>query len=135
MKRLIARVLLFALLFTLPACGESPTTTVTVEPFETEPITVTTAVPLNVTLDSLYSHMSPDMAWSYLSEYVHTVSVPGNADFVVQHGDKTLSLHVLFDELNDKVTVADLTYGTTTVSLLTDDHSTMRTILKAVDGE
>lgn len=135
MKRLIARVLLFTLLFTLPACSPSTTATVTVEPFETEPITVTTVTPLYVTLDTLYSHMSPNMTWSFLSEYIHTDSVPGNADFVVYHGEKTLSLHVLFDELNDKVTVADLTYGTTTISLLTDDRSTMRAILEAVDEE
>ena len=132
-KRLLSLALLAVMLLTLTACGEAPKASVKVESYATEPITDTAANPLEATLDSLFSIMSSDMKWSYLSDYIHTNSVPGNADFVVKHGDKTLSLHVLFDEVNDVVSVADLTFGTTTVSLLSDNRNDMRPLLEAIN--
>ncbi len=132
--RLTAACLLFVLALSLTACGDKEST-VKVESFSTEPITVTTVAPaerVTLSLNTLYATMAPTVRWSELSGFIFTETGDGKAEFVVEHNDKTLLLQVEYDKDSDSVSVADLTYGDTTVSILTDDRTVMRTVLTAL---
>jgi len=134
--RMTAVCLLLVLMMSLTACGEKEST-VKVESFSTEPITVTTAPaePTTLSLNTLYSIMSPTMRWSYLTGFIFTETGDGKADFVVEHENQTLLLQVEYDKDADSITAAELSYGDTAINVLTDDRTAMRTILLALKGE
>ncbi len=134
--RLTAVCILLILMMSMTACGGREST-VKVESFATEPITVTTAYsePVTLELNTLYAIMAPTMHWSDLAAFIHTDTADGKAEFVVKHNEQTLLLQVEYNKESNSVSVAELSYGDTAVSVLTDDRMVMRTILEALSEE
>ncbi len=150
--RILAVISLIAIAVMLPACNNSE---VQISEFEPEVVKITTTKAPTTTTNPAFSYyppavevpatklqignmqalMSSTLAWSTLKAYDHTIAADGSAVFAVSDGHGyDLMLTVVFDETADTVSVADLTFEDTTVSLLTEQKQrTLLQILKAQD--
>ena len=130
MKSLLCVTVAALMLLCFTACYQSsPTvinpvddpsvTTTTEETFVTRP---TVAIdPSRLTMDTLYLLHHPDMTWSSLENYEHDMTDDTSATFTVS--DKygaTCTLDVTYDADSGKLTVADLTFGDVTETILTN---------------
>lgn len=107
----------------------------TTEPTETR---VTVAVPEGqLDLTALMATVDSNTAWSELSSYTHNVNEDGRAVFAVMNSEgKECTLLVTFDEAQDVVTEALLTYKEHALSVLSDDNTVaLRTIMVAMNEE
>lgn len=131
-RLLCAAAILVIALCTLAACGDD--TDVVINSPDTAATTTTAPVPLGpMTLENLTREMAPDMTWSAIKMYDHTVVDSNHARFEVRDdNDNVCTLDVTFDEAADTVSQADLTYGELTVSVLTDSTAPIRDIMVAI---
>ena len=102
-----------------------------ITPNETVETTPTVAVPKGqLSLSLLMGVMSSSMEWSNLSAYDHTLIDDTNALFEVADGfGKTCDLFVTFNADIDTVFEATLSYGGTSVDVLTDDTLVIRDVM------
>ncbi len=135
-----ALLCLFAMLLT--ACGEEPNVTIINveddEPTTTAPSTATTDPEHRgqLTISALMVRTDADMKWSWIKPYDHTVTEEGHALFKVSNEyGKECDLNVTFDEATDVISEAVLSYGDTSVSVLTEDTFVIRTVLLAMNEE
>lgn len=132
-RLLCAATILLIMLCSLAGCGDQSDAVITApdEPTTTAP---TQPVPLGpMTLEDLTRIMSPAMTWSEIMMYDHTAVDDTHATFEVsdQSGNKC-TLAVTYDAIADIVTVADLSYGELTYSVLTDSTAPIRDIMVAI---
>lgn len=135
MKKFGYLLMLCVLCTVLTACGE-PTVTLGGDT-PSEPTTPTVAVPAGqMTVSALMGRMGTTMTWSSIASYTHTEVDATHATFrVADTYGKECTLTVTYDEATDTVTEATLSYGETTVNVMTDDTLVMRTIMLAMNEE
>lgn len=114
--------------------GCNPDTPAVITPSDSTPTKPTVAVPkTQMTLSDVMAINAPELIWSRLSVYEHTMNDDGTATFMVADtygGEATLLVE--FDEEKDVVTKADLTFEDLTASILTDDNFAFMPIMKAM---
>lgn len=144
MKKLsILAALLCLMAMLLTACGEEKpdVTIINVEdgePTTTAPSTATTDPDHRgqLTVSSLMVRTDENMQWSWIKPYDHTITEEGHALFKVSNEyGKECDLNVTFDEATDVISEAVLSYGDTSVSVLTEDTFVIRTVLLAMNEE
>ena len=126
-------MILLIALCSLAGCSDNTDAVITT-PSDTVATEPTAPVPLGpMTLEDLTRIMSPAMTWSDIMMYDHTAVDDTHATFEVsdQSGNKC-TLAVTYDAVADIVTVADLSYGDLTFSVLTDSTAPIRDIMVAI---
>lgn len=120
----------------LTACDSDP---VVVEPVEHDKVIVITTNPETddiMTFPLLIALNSSDLKWSDISGYRHTVGDNNTATFrVICTDDKDAELYAEFNPETDELFKADLTYGSKTVSIITDDNAVLREILDEINKD
>lgn len=101
----------------------------------TYPTHATVAVPENqLTLNMLFALHSTTLPWSALESYNHTKTSDTTAEFVVADtfGHECM-LYVTIDPDSGNLTVADLTYGDLTVTVLDDKSKGLLKMLRELN--
>lgn len=115
----------------LSGCNDTPAV---ITPSDSTPTKPTVAVPkTQLTLSDLMAINDPNLTWSRLSVFEHTVGDDGTATFKVSDtygGEATLAVE--FDAEKDVVTKADLMYEDLTASILTEDNFALMPIMQAM---
>ena len=131
-RLLCAATILLIALCSLAGCGDNSDAVISTP---TDAVTEPTApVPLGpMTLEDLTRIMSPNMTWSDIMMYDYTAVDDTHATFEVSDANGNVcTLAVTYDAVADVVTVADLSYGELTYSVLTDSTAPIRDIMVAI---
>lgn len=140
LRRAAAIAAVLAIAFTMTACYQTPTVVIT------DPQTATTTTEATrqtmpakegqLTLSLLLGLMNANMKWSQLSPYTHTLTDDTHTVFAVTDNyGKECTLAVTMDTAADTIAEASLSYGDTTVDVLTDNTLVIRTIMLAMNKE
>lgn len=146
LRRFAALCAVLVLAVIMTACFEAPTVIITDQqgennttsaPTSTASTKPTVAVEQGtLTLSTLMGMMRETMKWSDFSNYTHTDVDDSHARFIVADSyGKECILSVTYDAEANTVSTADLSYGDTTVSVLSNNTLVIRTIMLAMNKD